>query len=313
MKIAVIGAGRKRNGIGAYIARFMHCEGAHVAAVLAQDAATAREDAGALKEFGITAEAYGDMEMLIKQHRPDAFVIASPATTHADYVLRAVAAGMHVLCEKPFIWDSGCDIPQVSHILGSAREQGLVVAMNSQWPFVLPVYKKLCGLPPAAQIESFYIQLAPLARGRDMIPDSMPHALSMLYTVLGPGLLEQVKLQPEAESLQVTFTYVGEHGRCRVTADLVHETCQPRSFAFGFNGSIARRTIDMETYRIAFISGDQRLEADDPLQLCVRDFLHACSQGTAAQIEGAHIVDTMKMLDQIYTAWPLERPYEKEN
>jgi predicted dehydrogenase len=291
----------------------MHLEGARVAAVLAQDAATAREDAGALKEYGITAEAYGDMEMLIDQHRPDAFVIASPATTHAAYVSRAVAAGMHVLCEKPFIWDSGCDIQQVSQILDSAREQGLTVAMNSQWPFVLPVYEKLCGLPPLEQLKSFYIQLAPLSRGRDMIPDSMPHALSILYSVLGPGSLEQVKLQPESDSLQVVFTYVGEHGHCRVTADLVHETRQPRSFAFGFNGSIARRTIDMETYRIAFTSGDQRLEADDPLQLSVRDFLHACRQGTSAQIEGAHIVNTMKMLEQIYTAWPLERPYEKEN
>jgi hypothetical protein len=98
-----------------------------------------------------------------------------------------------------------------------------------------------------------------------------------------------------------------------VTADLVHETRQPRSFAFGFNGRIARRIIDMATYRIAFTWGDQRCEADDPLQLCVRDFLHACSDADLPKIGSAHIVDTMKMLQQVYTAWPFERPYEKEN
>ncbi len=307
MKIAVIGAGRRRNGIGAYIARFMHAEGARVVAILAQDGASARQDAAGLREYGITAEPYGDMAMLINQHRPDAFVIASPAATHADYCVRAVAAGSHVLCEKPFAWDNGCDIHQVSQILDSACERGLTIGMNSQWPFVLPLYEQICGLPLAAQIESFYIKLAPLSRGRDMIPDSMPHALSILYTVLGPGLLEQVELHPESDSLQVLFAYVSKHGRCRVRADLVHETRQPRSFAFGFNGRIARRIIDMATYRIAFTSGDQRCEVDDPLQLSVRDFLHACSNGVSPQINCEHIVDTMKMLQQVYTAWPAEK------
>jgi len=307
MKIAVIGAGRKRNGIGAYSARFANVEGAHIVAVLAQELAIARHDAAGLKEYGITAEAYGDMETLIDRHRPDAFIIASPAATHADYCVRAVAAGMHVLCEKPFIWDNGFDSRLATRILDSAREQGLIVAMNSQWPFVLPIYDQLCGLPPAAQIESFHIQLAPLSRGRNMIPDSMPHALSILYTVLGPGSLEQMELKPASDRLQVSFTYVTMHGRCRVTANLVHETRQPRSFAFGFNGSIAERIIDMETYRIAFTWGDQRCEADDPLQLCVRDFLHACSGDVSPQIGRAHIVDTMEMLQQVYTAWPLDR------
>jgi len=267
MKIAVVGAGRRRNGIGAYIARFMHAEGVSIVAVLAQDGASAHQDAAGLREYGITAEPYGDMEMLIDQHHPDAFVIASPAVTHADYCARAVAAGSHVLCEKPFAWDNGCDIQQVSEILDSARERGLIIGMNSQWPFVLPTYEQLCGLPPVAQVE----------------------------------------LQAEPDSHQALFVYVSKHGRCQVRAELVHETSQPRSFAFGFNGRIARRTIDMATYRIAFTSGDQRCEVDDPLQLSVRDFLHACSNSVSPQINCEHIVDTMKMLQQVYTAWPAEK------
>ena len=313
MKIAVIGAGRKHNGIGAYIARFMHCEGVSVIAVLAQDADSARQDADGLKEYGITAEPYGDMELLIDRHHPDAFVIASPAATHADYCARAIGAGIHVLCEKPFIWDGGCDSNSVSQLLDSAREQGLTIAMNSQWPFVLPVYEQLCGVPQVSQIKSFYIRLAPLSRGRNMIPDSMPHALSMLYSVLGPGSLEHIELLPESDSLQVFCTYVTDYGKCRVTAELVHETSQPRSFAFGFNGSIARRSIDMETYQIAFTAGDQTFNTDDPLQLCVRDFLHACTHGVAPQIGSEHILSTMNMLQQRYAAWPPDRPYEKEN
>ena len=308
MKIAIIGAGRLRNGIGAYIARYAHEEGARVVAVLAQDETAARHDADGLKESGIVADAYADLGALIEQQRPDALAIASPAATHADYLTRAIAAGMHVLCEKPFIWNNGCDCTQAAAILDDARAHNLVVAMNSQWPFVLPVYEQLCGLPPAAQIESFQIHLAPLSTGRDMIPDAMPHALSMLYSVLGPGMLEQLKLEPGPDRLHISFFYITAASRCRVAATLVHEICQPRSFAFGFNGNIARRTIDMATYGIAFTCEDRRCEAEDPLQLSVRDFLHACRNNVAPSIGSAHIVDTMQMLQQVYAAWPTEQP-----
>lgn len=304
MKIAVIGAGRRRNGIGAYSARFAHEEGAHVAAVLAQDTAAARRDAEGLETFGITAEAYGNMEELIDNHHPDAVIIASPAATHADYCARALKAGMHVLCEKPFIWDHGCDVPLVQQLLDRAQARGLVVAMNSQWPFVLSDYEQLCGLPPVPQIESFYIRLAPLSRGRDMIPDAMPHALSLLYAALGPGMLEQLELQPSPERLQVSCVYCAQQCRCRVTADLVHETAQPRSFAFGFNGTLARRSIDMADYSIAFTCEGRSCAIEDPLRLSVRDFLRACSSGAAPRIDRTHIVDTMTMLQQLYAAWP---------
>jgi len=307
MKIAVIGAGRRRNGIGAYSARFAHVEGARVVAVLAQDMAIARSDADGLKEYGITAEAYGNMDALIDDHSPDACIIASPAITHADYCSRALDSGMHVLCEKPFTWGNGCDPGLAVPLLDKAQAQGLAVAMNSQWPFVLPAYEQLCGLPPAPQITSFYIRLAPLSKGRDMIPDAMPHALSLLYSVLGPGSLEQVELQPAPERLQVSFVYYTSDCRCHVTAELVHETCQPRSFAFGFNGKIAQRSIDMATYALEFTCDGRSLEVEDPLHLSVRDFLHACRSSVPPRIGAAHIVETMRMLQQLYTAWPFDQ------
>jgi predicted dehydrogenase len=307
MKIAIIGAGRRRNGIGAYIARYAQAEGALVVAVLAQDEAAARHDADGLKEYGIVADAYVDLGALIEHHRPDGLVIASPAATHADYLNRAIADGMHVLCEKPFIWNNGCDSTQAAILLDDARARNLIVAMNSQWPFVLPDYEQLCGLPPATQIESFHMRLAPLSIGRGMIPDSMPHALSMLYSVLGPGTLEQLSLVPGPDRLRVSFFYSTVAGQCQVSVELVHETCQPRSFAFGFNGNIARRTIDMATYQIAFTCGNRRCEVADPLQLSVCDFLHACRNNVAPRIGSSHIVATMQMLQQVYAAWPADQ------
>ena len=124
----------------------------------------------------------------------------------------------------------------------------------------------------------------------------------------GQASLEQLTLEPGPERLNISFFYVTDSGRCQVTAELVHETRQPRSFAFGFNGKIAQRTIDMATYRIAFTCGDQRCEVEDPLQQSVRDFLQACRDAVPPRIGSAHIVATMQMLQQVYAAWPADQP-----
>ncbi len=304
MRIAVIGAGRNHNGIGAYIARFARAEGAGIAAVLSQDEQTARLDARALQQWGIAAEPYADLNEMIRGVRPDALIISSPATTHASYIAAAIDAGLHILCEKPFIWDQGCDCGRVEQLLGAARKRGLTVAMNSQWPFVLPAYEHLCGLPPAPQIHAFRIELSPLSTGRDMIPDSMPHALSLLYSVLGAGRLENLILTSGNDSLTVRFDYVTDSGRCCAEALLARALRQPRPFAFGFNGSCARRTIDMESYGIAFTCSGRSIEIEDPLQLSVRDFLSACQRGARPHIEHAHILETSRMLQQVYACWP---------
>jgi predicted dehydrogenase len=304
MRIAVIGAGRNHNGIGAYIARFARAEGAGIAAVLSQDEQTARLDARALQQWGIAAEPYADLNEMIRGVRPAALIIASPATTHASYIAAAIDAGLHILCEKPFIWDQGCDCGLVEQLLNAARARGLVVAMNSQWPFVLPAYKHLCGLPSASQINAFRIELSPLSTGREMIPDSMPHALSLLYSVLGPGRLENITLTPVNDHLTVRFVYITEASRCCVEVLLSRALHQPRPFAFGFNGACARRIIDMDSYRITFTYSGRNIEVEDPLQLSVRDFLSACRHRTRPHIEHAHILETTRMLQQVYTCWP---------
>jgi predicted dehydrogenase len=44
---------------------------------------------------------YDDLERILTQAQIDAVYIATPNTLHRQYALRAAAAGVHVLCEKP--------------------------------------------------------------------------------------------------------------------------------------------------------------------------------------------------------------------
>lgn len=74
--------------------RAVNCE---VLAIASRDADRAAEAAGSL---GI-ARPYGSYDALIDDDDVDAVYIPLPNSMHAEWTLKAAAAGKHVLCEKP--------------------------------------------------------------------------------------------------------------------------------------------------------------------------------------------------------------------
>ena len=90
-----------------------------VAAVAARD--KSRADAFALRH-GISA-AYESYEELLADPDIDAIYNPLPNSLHGPWTLRAIAAGKHVLCEKPFASDSG----EAARVAAAAAASGLVV------------------------------------------------------------------------------------------------------------------------------------------------------------------------------------------
>ena len=72
--------------------------GVTVAAVAARDAARAEHYA---LRHGI-AKAYGSYQEMLDDPDIDAVYNPLPNSLHGPWTLRAIAAGKHVLCEKPF-------------------------------------------------------------------------------------------------------------------------------------------------------------------------------------------------------------------
>lgn len=56
----------------------------------------------------------------------DAVVVATPHATHADYVGEALAAGVHVFCEKPFVTDAA----KGERLIEEAAYRGLTLSVN---------------------------------------------------------------------------------------------------------------------------------------------------------------------------------------
>jgi hypothetical protein len=301
MKISIIGAGRTRNGIGEYIGKYFHQRGARVTSVLGTTEKTSLQASSALRKYGIEAHSYIDFDAMISAEKPDIVVIASPFSTHYDYLLRCLDRGLHVFCEKPFIWDDRTDIrTRLEDIFRKAREKKLTIAMNSQWPFSIDDYEEICGKIRVEEKNHFFVRMSPFSPGRVMIPDSVPHPLSLLYCRLGAGEIQELNFELDEEGeMNIRFVYLFETRACDVLIKLVHQRTPPRDFSFGFNEKIVSRSLDLNHYEIYFNYGDKKLKIMDPLELSVKNFMEAVEKKAEPFIGYPHILHNTVLLKEI--------------
>jgi xylose dehydrogenase (NAD/NADP) len=75
------------------------------------------------------ARAYGSYEALLAADEVDAVYISLPNSLHVDWAIRALEAGKHVLCEKPF----GRRPDEVERAFDVAEEAGLILMEGFMW------------------------------------------------------------------------------------------------------------------------------------------------------------------------------------
>lgn len=81
---------------------------------------------------------FESVEELIEETRPDAVIIGTPPDSHADLCVRALEAGAHVICEKPFV----STVEEADQVLAAAAASGRFVAVNHQYR-ELPIFRAL--------------------------------------------------------------------------------------------------------------------------------------------------------------------------
>ena len=75
---------------------------------------------------------------MLERGRPDVVVVATPPDSHAELCLRALDAGAHVICEKPFV----SSVEEADTVLAAAATAGRQVAVNHEFR-EKPIFKKL--------------------------------------------------------------------------------------------------------------------------------------------------------------------------
>jgi hypothetical protein len=305
MKVSIIGAGRNRNGIGEYVGKYFHKNSAEVTSVLGRTEETSRKASLNLQKYGIKSNSYTDLHEMVERERPDVVVIASPSSTHYDYLVKCVDLGLNIFCEKPFLSPDLDDVRgRAGNILEKAKEKRLTLAMNSQWPFALKYYKKICGEIGIKKSNRFFISLSPFTSGREMISEAVPHALSLLYSVLGEGEIGNLIFEsPKEQEMTIKFKYLFGKKDCEVLIKLAKKEEQPREFQFGFNDKIVKRSLNLRNYDIYFNYGNRKWRIADPLDLSVRDFIRAIEKRCEPLVGHSHILCNMASLKNIYDSY----------
>jgi len=126
----VMGAGR----LARDVVREIQSHGVKVHAIGARDASRAAEFAA---ELGL-ASSHGSYEALANDPEVDAVYVVTTNQAHLECALAAIAAGKHVLIEKPFAMDAA----QAQQIAVAARQAG-VFCMEAMWTRFLPMQVEL--------------------------------------------------------------------------------------------------------------------------------------------------------------------------
>jgi predicted dehydrogenase len=130
MRVALIGLGNA--GIDLHLPALAALPNATVVSALDPDGGR-RERASRAFRVPVT----GSFDELLAT-APDVVIVASPPETHAEYTLRALAAGAHVFCEKPFV----SALEQADAIIAAAAASGRQVAVNHEFR-QMPIFRSV--------------------------------------------------------------------------------------------------------------------------------------------------------------------------
>ena len=117
VRIGILGAARI--ALGGIIPAASRAEAIEVSAVATRGGKRSRE----AREAAPEAEIFEDYESLLWSTEVDAVYIPLPNSMHVEWTLKAIEAGKHVLCEKPFSQNAS----DAEKAVEAARETGLAL------------------------------------------------------------------------------------------------------------------------------------------------------------------------------------------
>ena len=297
-----------------------------VAAVAARDASRAT----AYAEQHDIPVAYGSYDALLADPGIDAVYIPLPNSRHGPWTLLAIAAGKHVLCEKPFASNAA----EAARVADAAAASGLVVmeAMHYRYhPLIGRLAELTSELGPVRHIQcwtSFVISdpgdiRYDYALGGGALMDGGCYALDCLR-LLGPG--EPAVTGALASPVAGERLAVGRFGAVADRAMAVRlgfangATAWFES-AFTLDGdfradvhvSCEQGTVWVQDFirahwghlvatRDGSVLADERGSGDTTYVGQLRAFAAAVLTGAAVPTSAAHAVTTMALIDDAYRA-----------
>jgi predicted dehydrogenase len=291
-----------------------------VAAVAARDRSRAEAYA---REHQIPV-AYGRYDALLADPDIDAVYNPLPNSLHGPWTLLAIAAGKHVLCEKPF----ASNATEARRVADAAAASGLVVmeAMHYRYHPLIRRLAELTGeLGPVRHIQcwtSFVISdpgdiRYDYALGGGALMDGGCYAIDCLRllgpgepsvraALADPGRPSSVAVADRAMAVRLAFpggatgwfesafTLDGEF-RADVHVSCEHGTVWVQDFIRAHWGHLV-------AVRDGSVLADERGAGDTTYAEQLRAFAAAIASGATVPTSAAHAVTTMRLIDDAYRA-----------
>ncbi len=297
-RVAVLGA----SGIGKFHAREYARAGAEVTAILGSSKETAEKAASDLSvEYGITARPYADVGALLQHEALDAASVCTPPALHYAHVKGCLAAGLHVLCEKPFVLNADYGNEELAtELITLAKKTGRVITVNTQWPAVL---RQVRSFVDTSNIRDFCMYMQPESKGVDVLEEQLAHTNSMLVALVPGGRAEKVQFRVTSdEEIGVHFDYRAGKTLCTVRYTFKHKAERPRNLQFTINGVTFTRRVG-EGYTQQLVTGEAVIAIEDPLKTSIEMFLGAQGGKNTPLITPEEIVENVVLQDQIVRAY----------
>lgn len=296
LRAAVIGV----RGIGKFHAQWYAIHGCDVVAFAGSSPeSTAEAEAVLQRNFGFSGQRYWDVDRLLDESRPDLVSVCTPAVLHYEHVRACLEHDVHVLCEKPFVWQ---DPPEASALLGQcdtlidlADRRARLLAVNTQYVAMLDAFFELAGRGPDRRFPAEMLWDMEI-RDRGYTPlgllgDTVSHPLSVLIACAGatPVQVRDVRVRWRDRGLVLDFVAVrdGSSCRCRWDFDQVPGPKMARRLSLdGFEASMGYTKEDADGVVHATLSTpDRTLTFPDTMSESIRRFVCACGG------EGTPLVD----------------------
>lgn len=129
IRTAIVGCGKVAH---THAAALQQLPNSQLVAAYNRTAAKAKAFA---KQYG--AQGFDDFERMVQETGVEMVCICTPHPAHADFIVRAAALGVHVLCEKPL----ASDLRDCDHAILACRQHGVKLGVISQRRYYSPVQR----------------------------------------------------------------------------------------------------------------------------------------------------------------------------
>jgi len=237
------------------------------------------------------AQAFDDFAAFLDS--VDVLTIATPATTHAELALQAVAAGRHVLVEKPI----AMAVDEADRVIEAADKAGVFIQVGHQERYVASAFG-LFDRPVPEKVRSRRMnKYSPRAGDVSVVLDLMIHDLDLLAQLTGESEIDIVSIDSRREKSEhadyVDVKLKIGSVEAQLMASRLEET-PVRDLTVGYQDggvelNFLKRSVSNSTATpvpLSFDSEDLPLSLKDPLAFGTESFLNSVATGASPLVPG---------------------------